>query len=198
MTYNITKEEEKKIKNIKGEVRGAVFLTDKSFILQKGGEAKLKQVEEELAKNGFPIFFENIRAMEFFPYPARIFSIIVTEKVLDLGREGVKEMGINAPKMSFLIKFFTNYFLSISKTLEKTGEIWSKHATTGTVKLLEVNEEEKYAVFTFQGVYFPEIYCDYLTAYLGKIISMALGAKKEARTEWKTESEENYRVKVSW
>ncbi len=199
MNYEITKEEVDKILNTGGEVRGASLRTDKTFIMQKGGEEKLKEVEEELERMGYPISYDDIGTMNFYPFGARVLSILAIAKVFNLDNEGIKEMGAHAPKTSFLIKMFTKYFLSPTQTLNKIGEVWSKHATGGSAEAKEINEEEGYAVFHFKGIDFHPIYCVYLAGYLSGILNMALSTSvsvEETRCSFR--GDDIHEFKVAW
>ncbi len=174
MDHKITKEEIERVKNIKGDVRGAVFKTDKDFILKEGGEEKLKEVEERISSFGHSLKYNEVGEMEFYPFTLRVFSIIAIKEVFDFDESQIKEMGKKAPKVSFVIKFFTKYFLSPEKTLSKIEEIWAKHSTTGKVKAKEINEKEGFAIFSFSENEFHPLYCKYLSGYLEGAISMAL------------------------
>ncbi len=199
MHYNISKEEAEKIINLEGDIRGTVFKTDGLFVLKNGGEEKLKKVEKELEEMGYPLKYKEVGATEFYPFGVRLLSVIAISKVFDLDREGVREMGIAAPKSSFLIKFFTKHFLSIEQTLNKVGEVWKKHSTAGTAEAKEINEEEGYAVFNFKDVEFHPIYCIYMEGYLEGIISMTISKEVSVKeTNCPSRGGEFHEFKASW
>lgn len=177
MEYNISQEEALKIIHSEGEVRGAVLKTDKNFILKKGGEEKVKEVEKELERMGYPLLYDEIQTMSFYPFGVRIISLFAIAKIFNLDSEGIREIGMMAPKSSVLIKIFTKYFLSVEQTLNKVGEVWEKHSTVGKAEAKEVNEKEGYAIFHFSGINFHPIYCSYLAGYLSGIISMTVSKK---------------------
>jgi len=177
VNYNISKQEAEKIINMKGDIRGTVFKTDGLFVLQNGGEEKLKEVEQELEEMGYPLKYKDVHATEFYPFGTRLLSVIAISKVFDLNREGVKKMGRAAPKSSFLVKFFTKHFLSTKQTLNKVGEVWEKHSTTGTAEAKKINEEEGCAIFIIKEVDFHPVYCAYMEGYLEGIISMTISKK---------------------
>jgi predicted hydrocarbon binding protein len=181
MEYNISQEEALKIIHVEGEARGVVFKTDKNFILKKGGEEKLKEVEKELEKMGYPLLYNDIETMNFYPFGVRVLSLLAIAKVFNLDSEGVKEIGVMAPKASVLIRVFTKYFLSVEQTLKKVGEIWEKHSTVGKAEAQEVNGKEGYAIFHFSNLNFHPIYCVYMSGYLSGIITMAVS--KEVNIE---------------
>lgn len=181
MSYNVTQEEIERLKTIEGEVRGVVFKTDEHFLLKNVGEEGVLKVEEELKKMGVELSYKDVERMEFFPIYLRVFSLLAISKVMNYGEEEIREMGKKAPRVSFLIKFFTKYFLSSEKTLDRVTEIWGKHYTTGRVEAVEVNEEEGRAIFRLHDSNFHPILCDYLLGYFSSIVAMVIGEKVEEK-----------------
>lgn len=199
MDYNISQEESLKIIHAEGEVRGAVLKTDKNFILKKGGEEKLKEIEKELEKMGYPLLYNSVETMNFYPFGVRIISLLAIAKVFNLNNEGVKEIGEMAPKSSVLIRVFTKYFLSVEQTLKKVGEIWGKHSTVGKAEAQEVSEKEGRAVFHFSGLNVHPIYCDYLCGYLSGIIEMTISKKVSVEeTKCSFKEGEVHEFKATW
>jgi len=181
MAYNITPEDIKKIKEIEGEVRGVVFKTDEHFILRKDKEEGIKKVKEELKNMEEEIDYTDIDRMAFYPLSLRIFSLLAISRAFDLDKEGVFEMGKRAPRVSFLIKFFTKYFMSVEKTLGKVTELWQKHYSVGKIEDVRVSEKEGVAVFRLYEANFHPIFCNYLLGYFSSVVSMVVG--KEVRAE---------------
>ncbi len=199
MEYNLNQEEYFKIIHSEGEVRGVVFNTDKNFILRKGGEEKLKEVEKELEKMGYPLLYGDVQTMSYYPFGVRILSILAISKVFNLTEEEVKEMGSLAPKSSVLIKVFTRYFLNVEQTLNKVGEIWKKHSTIGEAQAKEVNEKEGYAIFHFKNIDVHPIYCVYLSGYLSGIIAMTVSKKVDIEeTICPFRGGDTHEFKASW
>ena len=199
MGYDINQEETLKIIHTEGEARGAVLKTDKNFILKKGGEEKLKEVEKELEKMGYPLSYDEIQTMSFYPFGVRVISLLAIAKIFNLDSEGVREIGAMAPKSSVLIRIFTKYFLSVEQTLNRVGEIWEKHSTVGKAEAKEVNEKEGYAIFHFSNLKFHPIYCIYLSGYLSGIISMTVSKKvsvEETRCSFR--GGEVHEFKATW
>ncbi len=181
MTYSINQEEIERLKKVEGEVRGVVFKTDENYILREKGEEGLKKVEEELEKMGVFIDYKSIDRMDFYPLNLRVFSLLAISKAFNYGEEEIKEMGRNAPRASFLIKFFTKYFMSSQQTLAKVTEMWAKHYTKGRIEAVEVSEDEGRAVFRLHEVNLHPVFCRYLLGYFSSIVSMVVAEKVEAK-----------------
>jgi predicted hydrocarbon binding protein len=199
MEYDISQEDSLKLIHSEGEVRGVVFKTDKNFILKKGGEEKLKEVEKEMEKMGYPLLYNEVEAMNFYPFGVRVLSILAIAKVFNLDDEGVREMGMLAPKASVLIRVFTKYFLSVEQTLKKVGEIWGKHSTVGKAEAQEVNGKEGYAIFHFSNLKSHPIYCNYLCGYLSGIIEMTVSKKVNVEeTKCSLKEGDVHEFKATW
>jgi predicted hydrocarbon binding protein len=177
MMYDLNQEDYFKIIHSEGEVRGAVLNTDKNYILRKGKEEKLKEVERVIEEMGYPLLYNEVQTMNYYPFGLRVLSILAIAKVFNLDKDGVREMGALAPKSSVLIKVFTKYFLNVEQTLNKVGEIWEKHYTLGKAEAKEIREKEGSAVFHFYKIDIHPIFCVYLSGYMAGIIEMTVSKK---------------------
>lgn len=199
MENKINQSEVDQIMKTEGEVRGAVFKTDRKFILDKKGEEGIKEVEKELEEMGHPFKYNEAEDMEFYSFGLRMLSLLAIKKALGFSEEDIEEMGRSAPKASFLIKFFTKYFLSVGKTINKIEDVWKKHSTTGNVEVIEIDEEEGRSVFRFSSINFHPLYRKYLAGYLAGAISMVTGKKVEAKEINRSEEEKDfYEFEAVW
>ncbi len=200
MSYQITDEEINKIINTEGEVRGVVFKTDRRFVFDKAGEEGVKRVEEELEKMNCPFNYEEeADNMSFYPIGMRTMSIIAISRAFNLDKDGIIEMGFNAPKFSLMIKFFMRYFLSPEKIFEKAGEMWEKHYTTGKLVPIEINEAEKYMKARISDTELHPIFCDYLCGYFSSIMKMGLGDDViDGKLKCNYEINNGYEFTIKW
>ncbi len=198
MVYENEKNLER-VKNIKGEVRGVTLKTDEYYVLKKEGEETLENVKKELERLGAGFCYEDLDKMNFYPISFRIFSLLAISKVLQYEREDIKEMGKAAPRVSFLIKFFTKYFLSSGETLKKVTEMWEKHYTEGKIEAVEVKEDEGRAIFRLHEANFHPILCDYLLGYFSSIVSMVVGEKtKEEERKCFFRGDKYHEFYITW
>ena len=173
VTKTLTKELVQKLMEIKGETRGVVFKTDAGFVLREKGKKGLQEVEEELKNIGYPIEYEKMEPMVFYPVGLRALSLIVVQKVLNLSKEDIKRMGGLAPKASFIIRLFVRYFLSVKKTAEKVSEIWERHYTAGKLST-QSHEEERYVILRLRDLTLHPLFCHYLEGYFSTILIMVV------------------------
>ncbi len=179
--FQLNKEIADKIMSSEGEVKGVVFKTDERFIISKGGEEKVKEVEDEIKSLGYSIDYSSVGTMNFYPIGLRILSLLAIAKVFEMNEEDVRKMGSFAPKFSLVIKFFIQYFISIEKTLSQVSEIWKKHYTKGSVVPLEINEKEKKTSVKLEGLNIHPIFCFYLMGYFSKITEIIVKSPVEVK-----------------
>ena len=115
MNQELTKEVAQKLMEIKAEIRGVDLKTDAEFVLKEKGQEGLKKVKEELKKIGYPIEYEKLEAMNFYPGGFKALSLLAIKKALNFNDEKIKEIGSVAPKTSIIVKLFIKYFFSIQK-----------------------------------------------------------------------------------
>ena len=180
MEEELTKELAENLMKIKGEVRGIVFRTDAQYVLKTKGKEGLKKVEEELERIGYPIDYEKINTMAFYPIGQRAISLLAIQKVFALSEKDIREMGVRAPKISLIIKLFMRYFLSIEETVKQVPKMWGKHYTIGKLKAAAY-EKQRYIVLKLEDFVIHPILCSYLTGYFSTVVQMVVKAKVLAK-----------------
>jgi hypothetical protein len=180
----LSKETIQELMNIKGEVRGVVFKTDREYVLKEKGEEGLKKLEDELEKIGVPIKYKNIEVMDFYPVGLRLISLLSIKKLFELSDKDIEEMGLFATKVSFIIKLFIKYFLSLQKVFfQEAPKIWKKHWTIGELAPQELNEKKKYGVIMVRDFQLHPIFCTYLQGYFCGILKMIVRSSEINCTE---------------
>lgn len=174
----LTKEEVQKLFQIEGKVRGAVFQTDAEYIKNKHGEDGLNKVKYELKKLGYPIEYEKIKAMEWQPLGLRAISLLVFKNLFKWKDKDIKLMGNTAPKYSFIIKLLMKFFISVEEAFKNAPEYWEKHYDVGKLEIVELNEDEKYAILHIKDFKVHPVYCKYLEGYLQRIFKFILPNEK--------------------
>lgn len=200
MSELINKETIDHLMKIKGEVRGVVLKTDEEYILKEKGKKGIIQLEKRLEDTGYPIKYDQIRTMEFYPVGLRALSLLAIKEVFNFGDEDIRKIGIFATKMSLIIKLFTKYFLSMKRVVMKESpKMWSKHWTVGKLVPVELDEKQKYAVVRVEGFNLHPVYCTYLEGYFAGIVQMLVKStrvtSKETKCALKGESYHEFIIK---
>jgi len=200
MSYQTTNEDINKILNAEGEVRGVVFKTDRRYIFDKEGEEGIKKVEKVLEEMNCPFDYEEeADNMSFYPVGMRALSLIAISKAFDLDKNGVFQIGYQAPKFSLMIKFFMRYFLSPEKIMEKAGEMWEKHYSVGRLEPVEMNLEERFVKAKLYDIDLHPVVCDYLCGYFSSVIKMGVGKDTQGEEPICThEGGDFHEFKVQW
>ncbi|MBU0687273.1 MAG: hypothetical protein KKB81_05420 [Candidatus Margulisbacteria bacterium] len=196
----LTKKEADDIMKMKGEVRGVVFQTDATYLKIKYGEEGLKKVEENLKQLGYPIEFEKVKAMGWYPMGLRGLSLMVIKDTFNWDDAAVKAMGNMAPKFSFMVKILMRYFISLEQTVKSAPLYWPKHYSAGELVIADYSEEKKYVNIRLEGIKFLPVFCKYIEGYFSRIIQFALPDKEvssqQIKCSYRGDPYDEY--KVSW
>jgi len=197
----ITKEEIKKLMEIKSQARGVVFKTDTEYVLAEKGEEGLREVEKELERMGCPIKYREIKTMEFYPAGLRVLSLLAIKKTFNFDDKKIENMGLIATKKSIIIKLFIRFFLSLQRVFFKEApRIWQKHWTKGELIPVELDEEKKYAILRLKNFSLHPLYCSvYLQGYFAGILQMLIKSPEmtcqETKCSFKGDEYHEYLIK---
>lgn len=194
-----TKEFIQNLMRIKGEMRGVVFKTDAEFILREKGREGLKKVEEELEKLGYPIKYDEIKTFDFFPIGFRMLSMLVIKQTFNFDDQKIKEMGTKAPRLSLIIRFFLQYFVSLKRLAEQAPKMWREHCNVGDLKTVDLNEEKGYVIVSLENFHLHPLYCTYLAGYLQTILEWVVKAPVDCQeTQCYFRGEKNHQFLLKW
>jgi len=176
MDQKINKEIAKKLMEIKGEARGVILKTDGEFLLKEKGKESIKKAEEEFKNLGYPLKYDEINSMGFYPIGLRVLSLLIVASFFDFDEEKVKEMGSDAPKVSLIIRLFMQHFLSVEKTVKESSRMWKEHYTVGRITPVETDEKEKRLIMRLEDINLHPLFCSYMAGYFLKIMEMVVKA----------------------
>lgn len=159
---------------IEGETRGIVFTLDAAYVLRKWGKRGLNKVEAALEKLGYPIDYEGVRKMDFYPIGLRLISLLAVQKTFDLDEEEIEKMGKAAPKTSLIIRLFMKYFPSIPLVAAQIPKMWTKHYTRGSLEAVKVDEEGREIILQLKDCDLHPLFCRYLTGYFHTVARMVV------------------------
>ena len=115
----ITRETVKKLMAIPGEARGVTLKVDWEFILRKEGKEGLEKLERKMAELGYPLKFEEIKTMDFYPIGLDALSMTVIGEVFNYDKQKFIEIGETALKFSIFLKVFLKYFVSPKQAIDE-------------------------------------------------------------------------------
>jgi len=171
---NITKEMADEIMKLRGEIRGIGLKTDMDSLRKKKGKEYLVKMGEELERLGYPLKYNEINIGAFYPIGQDVLDLLVIWKLLDFDKTMIKEIGYDAPNFSIFLKIFLKHFASMKDTLKQARAMEREHYTIGEFKLVELNEEKRYAILRMDDFDIHPIECLVLEGYFAKLCQMMI------------------------
>lgn len=171
-SWVLNKEVVAELMKINGQTRGVAFKTDIDFVLKEKGEEGVRKVEEKLLEAGLEIKYKDIETMKFYPMGLRAISLLAIKEAFGFTKEDIKRMGLVAPKISLIIKFFLQYFMSPQKVFKEVPKMWSRHHTVGEIEPIKFDEKNKESIIRIKNLKSHPIFCCFLTGYFSTIVKM--------------------------
>ncbi len=154
------------IKKIQGQVRGVVFCTDKKYILDTKGQEGLAKIDAKFKKiTGSSVYQDKIDATGWYPLSWRVLSLLIIQETFTWGEKEIADMGMAAPKNSFVVKVLLRYFVSMEKSFAESAKYWQKHYSIGKLKATEINTKEKKVILQLTDFKGHPYLCSYLRGY---------------------------------
>ncbi len=186
----MTKEAIDEMLNSPGEVRGKVIRADESFILEKGGEEKLEQVQKELEDMSSPFSYREVKNEKFYPCGKKVLSLLAISRVFNMDKRKVKEMGefsfVRPPLFYLFVKLF-----GVKSVLKKILKKWRRNYTIGRLEIEGINERKREVIFRLYNFNLHPVFCDYMCGYLegvGKAMGKNEASCRETECYFKGES----------
>jgi len=180
------KDQIEEILKIKGQVRGSVFQTDAKYILGKKGKKGLKALESAIKETGQPISYgEDVKATAWYPLSWRVLSLLTIKEIFDWDDRDIVEMGLVAPKYSFIVKTLLRYFVSLEKTFSESAKYWEEHYSVGKLEAPEIDLKKKRLVLHLKDFKVHPILCTYLTGYFKTVAQLVVRSENMSIKEGK-------------
>jgi len=172
------KEAIEKIKEIPGNVRGDIIISNLLYIRSKKGDIGLNKVKEKVKELNFSQSLDKIRALEWYPESLSVSIILSAKEVFNWTEKDVFEMGNSSTKTSFIMKALMRYFISIDKVFEEASRYWDKYFDFGKLNILEKDKKNKRIVISVEGHNFHPDICIYQAGFMLKIAQLSIGQKE--------------------
>lgn len=196
----IPKKDLKKIKNLKGKVRGVTFETDLKYVETLEGKEERKKVACEISKQEPGFDPEKIKSTEWYPLHWRLISLLTIKNYFNWSRDDIFDMGHAAPSNSFVVKIILRYFVSFEKTCREAATYWGKHYSTGKFETTEFKPKEKKVVYTLYNFQAHPDLCTYLMGYFKAITELTNKSKKIniKETQCMFKGDKYHRFEIHW
>lgn len=181
-----------------GRVRGGVLRSDAQYVRKHYGEQALGHVKAVTAELGYPIDYDRINTMAWYPAFLRGTSLLAIAKAFYFHDKELRQMGWAAPRNSIITKLMMRYFASLRMLVEKLPAYWRKNYTVGS---LTGKLADNALYLRLAGIEIPRQLFPYLEGYFTSVVSMVIGNdKKVIMTDIRrTDGDDKcYELVISW
>ncbi len=178
----LSQKDKEYIENNKGSyyARGLVAVFD--VIEKKFGKEKKEEFKEEVKMLGYDVSNEG-KNQGIIPLQSFITVIVAQKQFFNLSRQEEKEMGRDAAKISFLVRFASKLFVSLDVICENANNGWHKYYSTGELVVTELNKDQKRIVGEIRDFNGHPSHCIFVEGYLEQIICFVTGKKVSCEEE---------------
>ena len=155
-----------------GNLRGVVLCTDAKYVRKHYGAQALVRAEVITAELGYPICYDSIKTMAWYPAVLRGISLLAIAKTLNFHDEDLRQMGWAAPRNSIITKLMMRYFASLRMLIDKLPAYWRRNYTVGSLTG-KLSDHE--AQLRLEGLEIPSQLFPYLEGYFTSVVSMVIG-----------------------
>lgn len=177
MEQIITRQEFDDLMKIKAEVRGSGPRNIGLFILKGKGKEALERLEKIITNLGYPIKYEKLRPMSFYPFGLVAVSLLAIKRLFNYDNKEFQEMGGADAKFSPITKIFLKHFVSVKRVAKAAPRMWKKYNAGGNLKVINYDEDKKYAILRVENFCIHPLHCQYLIGYFSSVIQMIVGKK---------------------
>lgn len=189
-----------KMKDFKGKIRGEGILTDLEYIRLKEKEAGVKKIETKINGLDYKIKFKEIESMEWYPAQIDVLKNLILMDSFGWTEKDIFNMANFAPKVSFLVRIFTKYFISIKKSFRESPKYWKQHFDFGELEAYELDVKEKKMIFRLKDYDLHPLMCVVFRGYFLRIAQFVVKSKeieiKETKCFFKNDPYHEY--VISW
>ena len=181
-----------------GKLRGVVLCTDAKYVRKHYGKQALGYIETFTSELGYPIAYDSIKTMAWYPAVLRGISLLAIKKMLDFQDDDLRNMGWAAPRNSIITKLMMRYFASLSTLIDKLPAYWRKNYSVGSLTGILTDHS---AQLCLEGLEIPAKLLPYLEGYFTSVVSMVIGNDSNIRMtdiEYVDGDSPCYKLTIKW
>ena len=199
MEQIITKEVAKQLMAMKGETRGLSIKGDVEYVRHKFGQEGINKIEAEMEKLGFPVEYEKMKQMDFYPVGLEALTIVVMKKIFNFKENDYYAMGAFNSKLSFIVRLFMRYFVSLEVLAKESKKLWKKYYTVGEFKVLDIDKDKKCAIARIDNFGISKEHCHSVRGFLTNLVQMAVNRPvKCEETKCIFSGDDHHEFSVNW
>lgn len=170
-------EELKQLQKIKGEIRGVIIKGDGDFVLKEKGREGLRLLEEKMAFYGYPIQYDKIKIMAFYPLVIDAVNLVLIKRLFKFDEKKMNELGRFLSRSSLVLRIFMKYFVSLDMVAKKAPLIWRKNYSVGELEVAGLNKEKRELIVRIKNFSPHHYYCLVVPGYLSSVVEMIVRKK---------------------
>ena len=174
----INQEIAKRLMAVKAQTRGINMKNGATFIVKEEGPEGVKKMEKALKELGFPLKFDKVRSMDFYPAGYLPVFFLLTKKLFGWDDQKIRELCGFAVSASLVVRIYMKFFHSVEKMIKKAPEIWREYFTAGELEFLEHNFKEKYSLVEVRNFDLDKSFCVCMEGFLENITKLTINSKE--------------------
>ncbi len=186
---------------IKGNEKGHNYMAILDYIRKEKGNEGIDAIKRRLRELGCNLNIDAIENQEWYPVGVLNLIIVVAREQFDWSDDDIFKMGYFSTTLSFSVKIFSKYFISLTKFLSMLSNIYNKLYDFGKLEVIEVNTENKYYIIKLEryGKFPPET-CIYFMGAFKKTTELVVKGKdvKVQETECTHKGSNHHQYRISW
>ncbi len=196
----IIKEEANHFLEIPGKIRGSALLSDAENIEHRLGAEGMQRYQQAMEELGCPIDYGRIKAMGWYPLGWRVLSFVVLKQLFGWSDDDFREMGYNAPKYSFIVKFMMKFLSSPEGAFSKAPEYWKRYYSVGKLELGDYIEGSRGLSIYLRDFKTVPSYCRFLEGFFQRLMQYLRPDEEVHCVEGTCEhrGEECHEFRISW
>jgi hypothetical protein len=198
--YMVTKEEVKRFIEMPGHIRGSALLSDAENVKNRVGKQDFQKLRQTMEELGLSVDYGTIRAMGWYPIGWRMVFFVVLKDLFGWVDDDFRELGYNAPKYSFIVKFMMKFLASPEGAFRKAPEYWKRYYSVGTLEIGGFDEASGHVSLYLKDFKAVPSYCRFLEGFFQRLMQYLRPDEEVHCVEGKCEhrGEECHEFRISW
>lgn len=178
----ITKAQADALAGAEGKNKGVGFKSDAEYVKNKIGPEGIQKLKAEMERLGYPINYEEVKAMDWYPVGVRVLHLEVMKDLFGWDDEEIKKIGHEAPKFSLIMRLIMKYFIDIERMSKLAPVVgFKKHFSVGEYEALECDPQKHFTSGRAKGLkilYDSSALTKYIEGYFTRGIEYVLPGKE--------------------
>ncbi|GEM_PF-1570663 len=180
---SLSEEDKKHIAATKGGFAARGVL-DHLYVLRRSfGDNVEEKIQKEVDSLGCDIQISQIKEGEKIPASFYMTFLIIEKELFRLDDEGIRRIGKDSAKRSFLLRFASSFLVSMEMLGKHANSGWRKYYDEGTLVVKDLDMKEKKAVGELTDFVGHPVHCRYLEGYFSQLVFFVTGRKAICREE---------------